>query len=84
MKGTKNKALAEQFLNFYLSAENQGHVAREGGDSPVNKTVKVPTDTRYNMVTPDQVSKLHFYDASKIAAKRAAWLKQFQEQIIAK
>jgi len=84
VNGTKNKALAQQFLNFYLSAENQSHVAKEGGDSPVNKNVPVPTDTKYNMVTPAQVSKLHFYDASKIAAKRASWLKRFQEQIIAK
>ena len=36
------------------------------------------------MVTPDQVSKLHLYDSSKIAAKRAAWLKRFQEEIVAK
>lgn len=84
VKGTKNKALAEQFLNFYLSDENQAHVAKSGGDSPVNKNVPVPKGTKYNMVTPDQVSKLHFYDASKIAAKRAGWLKRFQEDIIAK
>ena len=84
LKGSGNKAVAEQFLNFYLSAGQQAHIAKEGGDSPVNKTVPVPTDTKYNMVTPDQVAKLHFYDSSKIAAKRAAWLAQFQEQIVAK
>lgn len=84
VNGTKNKALAEQFLNFYLSAENQAHVAKSGGDSPVNKNVPVPKGTKYNMVTEAQVSKLHFYDASKIAAKRAGWLKRFQEEIIAK
>ena len=84
VKGSKNKAVAEQFLNFYLSAEHQANIAKAGGDSPVNKTVPVPTDTKYNMVTPDQVSKLHLYDSSKIAAKRAVWLKRFQEEIVAK
>jgi len=84
IKGSKNKALAEQFLNFYLSAENQAHIAKSGGDSPVNKTVKVPTGTKYNMVTEAQVSKLHFYDAAVVAKKRAAWLTKFQEEIIAK
>ncbi len=84
VKGTKNKAVAEQFLNFYLSAEHQARIAKEGGDSPVNRSVAVPGDTKYNMVTPDQISKLHFYDSSKIAASRADWLKRFQEQIVAR
>lgn len=84
VKGTKNKALAEQFLDFYLSAENQLFIAKQGGDSPVNKTVAVPTGTKYNMVTEEQVSKLHFYDATTVAAKRAVWLTRFQEEIIAK
>lgn len=84
VKGSKNQALAEQFLDFYLSAENQAHIAKSGGDSPVNKTVAVPKGTKYNMVTEEQVSKLHFYDATAVAAKRAGWLTRFQEEIIAK
>jgi len=84
VKGTKNQALAEQFLDFYLSAENQLHIAKSGGDSPVNKTVAVPKGTKYNMVTEAQVSKLHFYDATTVAGKRAGWLTRFQEEIIAK
>ena len=84
VKGSKNQALAEQFLDFYLSAENQAHIAKSGGDSPVNKTVAVPKGTKYNMVTEEQVSKLHFYDATTVAAKRAGWLTRFQEEIIAK
>ena len=39
LKASENKAVAEQFLNFYLSAEHQARIAREAGDSPVNKTV---------------------------------------------
>ena len=83
VKGSENQALAEQFLDFYLSADNQLRIARGGGDSPVNSTVEVPTDTRYNMVTEDQVAKLHFYDAITVAGKRAGWLDRFQEEIIA-
>jgi len=83
IKGTKKKELAEQFLDFYLSAENQSHLAKSGGDSPVNKTVQVPKGTKYNMVTETQVSKLHFYDATIIVAKRDGWLTRFQEEIIA-
>lgn len=84
VKGTANKAVAEEFLDFYLSAENQKRIAEGGGDSPVNKTVKVPTGTRYNMVTEDQVAKLHFYDATTVAGKRAGWLTRFQEEIVAR
>jgi len=83
IKGTKKKELAEQFLDFYLSAENQSHLAKSGGDSPINKTVQVPKGTKYNMVTETQVSKLHFYDATIIASKRDGWLTRFQEEIIA-
>ncbi len=82
--GSPNKALAERFLDFYLSAANQRRIAEGGGDSPVNKTVKVPTGTKYNMVTEDQVAKLHFYDATTVAARRAGWLTRFQEEIVAK
>lgn len=83
IKGTGNQALAEQFLDFYLSADNQLRIAQGGGDSPVNRTVPVPADTRYNMVTEDQVAKLHFYDATTVAGLRAGWLDRFQEEIIA-
>ena len=83
IEGTENQALAEQFLDFYLSADNQLRIAEGGGDSPVNKTVKVPADTRYNMVTEEQVAKLHFYDATTVAGRRAGWLDRFQEEIIA-
>ena len=59
------------------------HLAQTGGDSPVNKNVPVPKGTKYNMVTEDQVSKLHFYDATIVATKRDGWLTKFQEEIIA-
>ena len=84
VKGSRNKAVAEQFLDYYLSADTQRRIAASGGDSPVNRTVKVPTGTRYNMVTEEQVAKLHFYDATTVAAKRAGWLTRFQEEIIAR
>ena len=84
LKASENKAVAEQFLNFYLSAEHQARIAKEAGDSPVNKTVPIPAGTVYNMVTPDQISRMHHYDATKIAAKLGGWLKRFQEEIVAK
>jgi len=84
VKGTKNQALAEQFLDFYLSHDIQQGLAVSGGDSPVNKTVKLPADTKYTIVTPDQVEKLHFYDAVALAEKRSKWLARFQEEIVAK
>ena len=83
IKGTKKKELAEQFLDYYLSDENQLHIAQKGGDSPVVRTVKVPKGTKYNMVTENQVSKLHFYNATIVAARRDVWLTKFQEEIIA-
>ena len=83
IKGTANQALAEQFLDCYVSADNQLRIAEGGGDSPVNSTVPVPADTRYNMVTESQVAKLHFYDATTVAGLRAGWLDRFQEEIIA-
>ena len=42
-----------------------------------------PADTKYNMVTEDQVAKLHFHDATTVAGLRAGWLDRFQEEIIA-
>ena len=84
VKGTKNKEAAEKFIDFYLSHDIQRGLAVNGGDSPVNKTVKVPGGLKYNIVTPDQVAKLHFYDAVSLASKRSKWLARFQEEIVAK
>lgn len=83
VKGTPNKAVAEQFLDWYLSAGTQLDIAVGGGDSPVNKTVKLPEDSKYNMVTPSALEHMHFYDANVIAAKRESWLTKFQEEVVA-
>lgn len=84
IKGTKNKIAAERFLNYYLSDSVQSQMAATFGEMPVTKTAKIPEGIPYEVLSPDRISRLKFYDPVKIALQRQLWIDKFEEKVVAK
>lgn len=84
IKGTKNKAAAEQFLNYYLSDAVQSQMAATFGEMPVTTTAKIPEGIAYEVLTPDRIARLKFYDPVKLGAERQRWIDKFEEAVVAK
>ena len=83
IKGSPNKAAAEKFLDYYLSAPVQEKQAAHFGETPVVKNATIPQDIPYKLVPAEKFEQLIVYDASKIAQNRAAWMERFQEEVVA-
>ena len=84
VKGSKNAALAEKFIDFHLSAPVQTAMLEKQGETPVNADVKVPDNIAFNALSQADVGKLRFWNLDKIADSRAKWLGRWQEEVIAK
>ena len=84
IKGTKNKVAAERFLNYYLSDEVQSKMAATFGEMPVTKTAKIPDNVPYEVLSPERIARLKFYDPVKIGAQRQRWIDKFEEAVVAK
>ena len=84
IKGTKNKIAAERFLNYYLSDSVQSQMAATFGEMPVTKTAKIPEGIPYEVLSPDRIARLKFYDPVKIAVQRQLWIDKFEEKVVAK
>ena len=75
IKGSKNKELAEAFINFYLSYEVQNANALDGVDAPVRMDVVLTEDQVGSFVYgADEVAKLVLPDWSLIAEHQADWI----------
>ena len=75
IKGSKNKELAEAFINFYLSYEVQNANALDGVDAPVRMDVVLTEDQVGSFVYgADEVAKLVLPDWSLIAEHQANWI----------
>ena len=84
VKGARNKATAEKFLNYYLSAAVQEKQAKTFGETPVVKNAKVPTAGRVKLVPASRFKELIIYDANTIARNRSKWLQRFQDEVVAR
>ncbi len=78
VKGSKNKELAEEFINFYLSKEVQEAEALDGVDSPVNTKVELTKEQSQNFTYgKDMVDKLIVPDWDLITEKKADWIEKW-------
>lgn len=84
VKGTKNKASAEKFLNYYLSDTIQSQMAATFGEMPVTTTAKIPDGVPYEVLSPERIASLKFYDPVKLGAERQRWIDKFEEAVVAK
>lgn len=84
VKGTRNKELAEAFMNFYLDEESQRAIANDNYTSPSNKeTVLEPTVAAKTMVG-ERLAKLRSFDLKTIAERRPAWTERFNAEVLPK
>lgn len=80
IKGSKNKELAEAFINFYLSKEVQLAEALDGVDSPVRKDVELTKEQAANFTYgPELIEKLILPDWNVINEHKADWTERWNE-----
>lgn len=82
VKGTKNKELAEAFINWQLSKDVQEKTAKAKVDSPVNKDVKL-TEEEAKGVTygAEVINKLRKLDMKFVNEHSKAWIDRWNREI---
>jgi len=76
VKGTAKKALAEKFINEYLSPESQLGWSVEYDIATFNKKVKLPAEVKERLP-----SKNILYDFEKISENLEKWIEEFTRQV---
>lgn len=80
-EGSKNKALAERYIDQLLSAETQKCFAERQYGGPVNKTVKLDAKLASALPYGDAVGRMHFPDPEKTAKLLPAWSERWGREI---
>jgi len=79
--GARHGELAQQFLDYLLSAPVQTALA-QAGNGPVNRTVKLAPELAARVpYGPEQIDKLVALDWSKINPQRDAWTKRWNREV---
>ena len=76
VKGTRVKALAEQFIDYYLRPEAQSGWAREYFVSVFNHKADVPSALRARVG-----EKIVFFDADRVRRGREAWIDRWTREV---
>jgi thiamine transport system substrate-binding protein len=79
LKGTKNRALAEKFVDFMLSKEFQEDVPLQMFVYPVNPNAALPEEFVKYAQAPAQTAKL---SPSEIAANRDRWIQEWTDVVM--
>ncbi|WP_048146675.1 thiamine ABC transporter substrate-binding protein [Pyrococcus abyssi] len=78
VKGTKNKELAEKFIEFLISEKAQEKLPTTQWMYPVNKNVKLPEVYKYAL----KVEKPVTIDPKEVQENLNKWLKQWEEVVV--
>ena len=79
LKGTKQRALAEKFVDFMLSKQFQEDMPLQMFVFPVNQNAALPEEFVKYAQIPDQPAEL---DPDRIAANREKWIAAWTETVI--
>ena len=79
IKGSKNKDLAEAFIDYYLSYDVQYAEAMDGVDSPVRTDIELDEEHAKNFTYGDMVSQLILPDWDFVTVNLASWTEQWNE-----
>jgi putative spermidine/putrescine transport system substrate-binding protein len=82
--GTKNKELAEEFLNQMISPQAQQAFAVETYQGAVNTKVKLTDAERARCSCGAKVDELRFFDPHVFAENRAAWTERLNTEVVPK
>jgi len=81
-KGTKNKELAEKFVNFMLDENTQKQIAEILFEAPTNKNAVVDESIAQHMAYgPEKVKQLVFFDWSYINSVKNEWIERWNKEI---
>ncbi|MCZ8514468.1 ABC transporter substrate-binding protein [Paenibacillus filicis] len=82
VKGSKNKQLAEDFINWHLSKEVQEKSAKAKVDSPVNTTMQLTgDDTKGITYGADVVNKLRKLDMKFVNQNLKSWIDRWNREV---
>lgn len=76
VSGTKAKALAEQFIDYYLRPAAQLGWARDYNVSVFNAKAAVPDDVKARIA-----GTVAFFDAAEVARRRSGWVERWMREI---
>ncbi|KNF07870.1 spermidine/putrescine-binding periplasmic protein [Gottschalkia purinilytica] len=83
VKGTKNKKLAEEYINWLLSEDIQKVQAIDKIDSPVNKNVKLTEEQAEGLVYgKETIEKLNVADWKYINDSLEKWIERWNKEVI--
>jgi putative spermidine/putrescine transport system substrate-binding protein len=81
-KGSKNRDLALQFMDFWLSTEIQTKLAEKLVDSPANSEVKVSDEIAGNLTFGKATAEsLKFIPSAIALDNRAGWIKTWNDKV---
>ena len=81
-KGSKNRDLALQFMDFWLSTDVQTALGQKLVDSPANKEVKLPADITSNLTFGEDTARsLKLIPSALALDEREAWVKEWNETV---
>jgi putative spermidine/putrescine transport system substrate-binding protein len=81
-RGSKNRDLALEFMDFWLSTEIQTKLADKLVDSPANKDVKISAAVAGNLTYGEDVAKsLQLIPSAVALDNRNAWLKEWNAKV---
>lgn len=82
VKGTKNKELAEKFINFVLSEEVQRANALDKIDSPVNVNIDLTDEQAKGLTYGEELIKsLKALDWTKVNGVKASWIEDWNNKM---
>lgn len=81
--GTKNKALAEKFINFAMSKAVQEDLTKRLLTAPVNTKVQVPAeiDAKLPWGAHGSIKNLRLVDGNVILDNREAWIARWNKEV---
>lgn len=82
IKGSKNKEIAEKFVNFMLEAETQAQIATVLFEAPTNVEVEVSEEgAKYMSYGPEKIESLVMFDWSYINNAKPQWIERWNKEI---
>jgi putative spermidine/putrescine transport system substrate-binding protein len=83
IKGSEKSELAQQFIDFHLSKEIQSEMLVKQGEGTVRTDVETPSESKYNLISAENLARLKFFNVNTIVSNRADWISRWQEEVIA-
>jgi putative spermidine/putrescine transport system substrate-binding protein len=80
-KGTESQELAEAWINFLLTKENQGHIASNLGFSPVRDDVEIDPKVADLLPKADAMETLLIPDWGFISNHQAEWIDRYTREV---